>query len=296
MPFDYYAKQISLRDDEQIIGIIHHHPVTYLKQIAITIILILLAFFLMFYLVSLGPLGVSFFAAFLLTGIFYGAREFFIWYSNVLMITNQRLIDIDQAGFFSKTVSEVPYDKILDICYSVKGVAQTIFRLGTIKIQATGAKLVIKNVSDIVQVNQIITDLIKNQTGKQIEIKKVKQLTPQAKAQVTEDFFNQDELSEYEQYKLAEVIADYKETFGELKLKKILVDELAKYEEAEDSDSAEVAEDESDDEDIGGNVLDQEDPRGSLGEIVGEEETAELDLGKEPAVKEIKPKFRKKRL
>jgi len=79
MSKDYFSKQISLRPDEKIITILHHHPITSLKQIIITIFLILLSFFLMFYLFSMGAFGVALFLAILLTGIFYGGREFYLW-------------------------------------------------------------------------------------------------------------------------------------------------------------------------------------------------------------------------
>ncbi len=233
MSKDYFSKKISLQEGEEIIAILHHHPVTYWKQILITAFLILLAFFLMFLLFSIGPFGVALFAAILATGLIYGLREFFIWFNNVFVITNKRIFDFDQKGFFNKTVSEVDYSKILDISYTVKGVSQTILKLGTIKVKAAGATLVLKNISNIVKINQLITDLIREATGKEIAAKKVKQLNGKEKEKLAEEFLNQEELAEYENYKLNELIEEYRETFGELSLKKILVDELEKHEEDE---------------------------------------------------------------
>ena len=298
MSFAYFAKQISLRPEEAMIGVIHHHPVTYLKQIVITVALILVSFFLMFYLVSLGAFGVALFVALLFTGVIYGAREFFIWYANVLVITNQRLIDIDRSGFLSKTVSEVPYEKILDISYTVKGLSQTIFGLGTMRISASGAKLTIKNVANIVQLNQIIADLIREQTGKTIEVKKVKISEPKVKEEIAKDFLNQDELAEYEDYNLQEVLTAYKETFGELKLKKLLIDELEQYEqdnsdeeEATVEDVEQEAVEESETENIEPEAEADEDQEPKLEpepEAEAEEETEEI-----PAKK---PQFKRKKL
>jgi len=218
MSKDFIAKQVSFRENEKNIVVLHHHPITYAKQIIITAVLVLLAFFLMFLLFSLGVIGVALFLAILLTGVFYGLREFFIWYFNVFIITNQRIIDIDQKGFFSKTVSESSYDKILDICYSVHGVGQTILRLGTIK------------------------------TGKKIQVKKVNHTPSKAKEKLTEEFLNQDEMEEYEEFDTDELIEEYIDTFGELSLKKLLVDELDE-EEHEKADEEEHEEaDEEDDE------------------------------------------------
>jgi len=247
MPNDYFAKKISLRPDEEIIMVLRHHPITYWKQILLAVFLILLAFFLMFFLLSLGPLGVALFLAILLTGIFYGAREFFIWYFNVFIITNQRIFDFDQIGFFNKIVSELNYEKISDISYSVKGFWQTVLKLGTIRIQAAGVKLAVKNVSHVSKISQLLTDLILEQTGREIEIKKVKGLNSKEKEQLAEDFLSQDEMAEYEDYNLQELIEDYKETFGDLRLKKLLVEELEKYEEPDFAASDEIASVEAED-------------------------------------------------
>lgn len=280
MPKQYFEKQINLRADEEIVTVLHHHPITYAKQIAITFAIILLAFFLMFYLFSIGAFGVALFLALLLTGVFYGMREFYIWFMNVFIVTNQRIIDVDQTGFFNKTVSEVDYEKILDVCFSVKGLGQTLFKLGTININATGVKLVIKNVQNVVKINQILADLIRERTGKSLEVKKVKELqtdeqklSPQTKEKITEDFLNQDDLEEYDEYDLQDLIDEYKDVFGELRLKKFLVDELEEYDEQEESGDLE-AEDASD-------------------ESIDEPSQADEELEEEA---EISPKFKKKKL
>ncbi len=281
MSRDYFSKQISLRSDEEIITVLHHHPITYAKQIAITLVVILLAFFLMFYLFSLGAFGVALFLALLLTGVFYGMREFYIWFMNVFIITNQRIIDIDQTGFFNKTVSEADYAKILDVCYSVKGAGQTLFKLGTISVNATGVKLVIKNVKDVVKVNQILADLIRDRTGKSLEVKKVKEssintqkISPQNKEKITEDFFNQEDLAEYDEYDLADLIDEYKDVLGELRLKKFLVDELEEYDQVEEVNAEQD-------------------------EVVEKEEFEEKEENEEADEEELdntRPKFKKKKL
>jgi len=210
-----FAKKISLRENEEVIAVIHHHPITYGKQIFITVFLILAAFFLMFFLFTLGYLGVALFLALLATGSFYGFREFYIWYCNVFIITNFRLIDFDQNGFFNKTVSETAYDKIIDICYTVKGFWQTVLKLGTIKVKSSGAKIVLANIHNVIEINQVLTDLIREHTGKNLEIKK----EGAKEDQVTTAEAETEDLSQYEDYNLQELQEEFKETFGELELK-----------------------------------------------------------------------------
>jgi hypothetical protein len=222
----YFAKKINLHVNEELVAILHHHPITYAKQIAVTAVLILGSFFFMFLLFSLGEIGVALFCALLLTGVIYGCREFYIWYANVCVVTNQRLVDIDQSGIFQKTVSDIDFGKIVDISYSVKGVRQTIFNIGSIKVQASGATLLLKNIKEPGKVNQLLVDLIRKKTGKEMEVKKVVNVGPQTKDKIMAEFVNQDEMDQFEEYNLQELLEEYKETFGELSLKKLLVEEL----------------------------------------------------------------------
>ncbi|MCX6740408.1 MAG: PH domain-containing protein [Candidatus Parcubacteria bacterium] len=233
----YFAKQINLQANEELIAVLHHHPITYAKQIAVTTVLILGAFFFMFPLFSLGELGVALFCAILLTGFFYGVREFYIWFANACVITSKRLVDVDRKGFFHKIVSDLSYDKILDISYSVSGVMQSVFHLGDIKIQAKAAILKLGNIAFPAKVNQVLADLINEETGKKLDVKKVVSLGEKGKDKITSEFLDQDKLAEYEDYKLDELLAEYKENFGELSLKKLLVDELEKAEENNDNSS-----------------------------------------------------------
>lgn len=228
------AKKIDLRTDEEIVMVLHHHPIGFAKQIIITAFIVLLSFFLMYPLFNnLDQLGVAIFVALVATGIIYGSREFFIWYYNVFIITNQRIIDIDQRGFFEKIVSEVPYENIIDISYYVKGIWQTILKLGTVKVKAGGVDLILRNIKDVVKVNQILLDSIRQGTGKKMEIKQVN-ISDSAKEKLTDDFLAQEELEEYDDYSLNELLEEYKGTFGELSLKKLLFKELEKEDKKDD--------------------------------------------------------------
>lgn len=243
----YFAKYLVLRPDEEIKAALHSHVIANFKQILVTVFLILLAFFLMFYLFSLGALGVAFFLAILLTGIFYGLREFYLWFMNVAIVTTQRIIDIEQRGFFHRTVSVADYDKITDICYSVEGFSQTILKLGTIKINASSVKLVIKSIGNVVNVNHLLVDLVRDFTGKNIPVKKVqssseeKAAESKVKEQATENFLNETDLSEYDEYDLNDLVSEYTEVFSELRLKKYLVDQLEDYDVKHPDEAREAA-------------------------------------------------------
>ncbi|MCK5123149.1 MAG: PH domain-containing protein [Candidatus Pacebacteria bacterium] len=77
----------------------------------------------------------------LLSIIYYGfiwIIIFTIWtdyYLDIWIVTNERILDIEQIGFFNRVVSELDLKRIQDITSSVHGLLPTIFGFGNIHIQ-----------------------------------------------------------------------------------------------------------------------------------------------------------------
>lgn len=79
-----------------------------------------------------------------------GAYFLFIWllfffsfidyYLNLWVITNYRIIDVHQEGFFARTISEQGFDKVQDITSEVQGIFPTIFKYGMVYVQTAGEK------------------------------------------------------------------------------------------------------------------------------------------------------------
>lgn len=68
-------------------------------------------------------------------------RIFWVWtdyYLDVWIITNHRLIDIEQKGFFNRNVANVRLDFIQDVAYEVNGMIASLLNFGTIEIQTAG--------------------------------------------------------------------------------------------------------------------------------------------------------------
>jgi hypothetical protein len=61
--------------------------------------------------------------------------SFIDYYLDVWIITNYRIIDISQEGFFARTISEQYLEKIQDITSEVKGFFPTVFKYGNVYIQ-----------------------------------------------------------------------------------------------------------------------------------------------------------------
>ena len=89
---------------------------------------------------------------------------FVIWtgyYLDVLVITQKRIIDINQKGFFKRDVSTLNMDKIEDITILVEGILHTLLNFGTIKIQTAGAEeeFIVDDMPDPNKIKLVIYEL-----------------------------------------------------------------------------------------------------------------------------------------
>lgn len=64
--------------------------------------------------------------------------EFTLWYFNVGLVTNKRVIDVDLHGILYKHVSETKLSLIEDVSYSKVGSIRTVFDYGDVFIQTAG--------------------------------------------------------------------------------------------------------------------------------------------------------------
>lgn len=79
-------------------------------------------------------------------GLLIFAYHFIMWYFTVYIVTNERLRQVTQKGFFGKDVVELRLSKIQNISYNIPGFSGEIFGYGTIVIQTYVGDLVIHKV------------------------------------------------------------------------------------------------------------------------------------------------------
>ncbi len=89
----------------------------------------------------IGPavvLALSGFELFVLL-LLYSA--FMDWYLDVWIVTDERIIDVNQHGVWSREIAELPLSKVQDVTVEQKGVFATIFGYGKIQVQSAGEKI-----------------------------------------------------------------------------------------------------------------------------------------------------------
>ncbi len=79
-------------------------------------------------------------------GLLFFSYHFLMWRYTYYIVTDQRIRQVTQKGFFGTDVIELRLSKIQNISYNVPGFFGEIFHFGTIVIQTFVGDLVIRNV------------------------------------------------------------------------------------------------------------------------------------------------------
>jgi len=94
----------------------------------------------------------------LLVGGLYSFYIWFLWNNGTYVITNQRVIRIDQLGLFNRQISEAEIDRIQEISTEIKGPIRTMLNFGDVKIQTASqeGRVILEDVVDPYDIQQQI--------------------------------------------------------------------------------------------------------------------------------------------
>lgn len=130
---------VQLREGELIQGIVRRHGITLWPKLFVSGLLIVVPFFFLFALLRLGAFGVIFLALTVAIGIYFALKSFIQWDAKLLLLTNQRLIHVDQKGVWTRKVYETPLRHIQSVECVRKGFRDWICRTATVTIGAGGS-------------------------------------------------------------------------------------------------------------------------------------------------------------
>lgn len=130
------TRRLNLRDDERVVTIVRPSWIAYASSFFLAAAGLFLAFFLIVPFFARGRFGLAVFILLILASTYAGVRGLWFWYWNALVVTDARVIDIDQRGFFRRGISEARYEKMEDVSIEVRGIIATILHLGVIRIVA----------------------------------------------------------------------------------------------------------------------------------------------------------------
>jgi len=160
------------KSGEEIIMVVHRHWFNILEQM-------LLVFFMLFFMFSgaiylpilftalqSSPLNYFFFFLENVFAMFIWIFFFLIWidyYFDVWIITNLRIVNIEQKGLFNRSVSEMDLGRIQDVTAEVIGIIPTFFNYGDVFIQtaAETERFLFRQVPDPYRIKDVIMQLQK---------------------------------------------------------------------------------------------------------------------------------------
>jgi len=160
-------KIIKLEENEEVIKIVRKHwlPMVFSLVVSIFVAIAPIVFFVLlkkiiFSNITLQNLYVLVFF-YLIYLIFVWISIFISWinyYLDIWVLTNKKIVDIEQIGLFSRKVSSIRLDRIQDVKIEVLGLINTFLKIGNIRVQtaAQGEDFIIKTASNPEQIKQSI--------------------------------------------------------------------------------------------------------------------------------------------
>lgn len=144
------SKRIGIRPEEEIIFFLRKHWFSILPLLFGFTLVLILPFAAYFWIninqpefltiksnFTLFLLGASIFFLYAWLFLF---QNFADWYLDVWIVTNQRIVNIEQRGLFGRVMSELMLYNVQDVTSEVNGFIASTFDYGTVQIQTAAEK------------------------------------------------------------------------------------------------------------------------------------------------------------
>jgi len=154
-------KFLRLKAEEEVLEVLRASMAPHLMKFALLVVWLLLPFFFLFPLLREGTWGVVVVVVWILSGVLFLARAYLKWSRTLLVVTDRRVVDHEQKGFFHRVVTEARFDQIDEVSYFVKGISSTVFRYGTLHIQLEGsaADIEVTHIKRPARISDLLNDL-----------------------------------------------------------------------------------------------------------------------------------------
>jgi len=136
---------------EDVVEVIHKHPVVYIKIIQAFIFFVLVPPFLCLYFwfryyplanhAQGGYIAEIAASVYLLFGLLFTYIRLTDEEFDVFILTTDRLIDVTQISFFQRSVSSAPLEQIQDTTGMISGFFPTLFHYGDITVKTSSAEM-----------------------------------------------------------------------------------------------------------------------------------------------------------
>lgn len=157
------------KQNEPVFIFLRRHPVSFIGYALIFAIMVALGIFLYWAVFNLNffndemifNIGVIVANSFLMASVAFFFVAVLDFYFDIHIVTNRRIVDIDQNRLFHRQIDELALEDIEDTSSIVAGILGTFFSYGNTEIQTAGSKpnFIFENIPNPREVSQLILDL-----------------------------------------------------------------------------------------------------------------------------------------
>lgn len=138
--------------DEHVVVVLHRHWFVFVRHLAQVLLMATLPLAILAVVITMTEFqldaGTLSYALLVMGGGLYGLFLLMLLYGywldyalDVFIVSDKRVVDIEQAGLFNRTVSEQRLFRVQDVTYEVKGMLRTFLKFGDVHIQTAGEKV-----------------------------------------------------------------------------------------------------------------------------------------------------------
>ena len=160
---------IKQKSYEKVVHVLRRHPITFVPTLLLLLILLAIPAILYFVIGGIFPTllenkilyPISIIAAsiYYLSILLFFFAQFIDFYLDVWILTNDRIVDIEQFGLFSRTISELDLFQIQDVTTDVHGFFHTFFHFGDVSVKTASTNVNV-NFYNIPNPNKIRHELL----------------------------------------------------------------------------------------------------------------------------------------
>lgn len=134
-------KRIWLRKNERPVAVVRRSLANWLWQLTAGFGILILSFFLMFFFLGFGYWGAGAFCLLVAFSVLVIAKSFYEHHFSCWVLTDMRLADFYQRGFFHREFTEAFYDGMSEVYAGKHGIFNYVFGLADISVSLSGSKV-----------------------------------------------------------------------------------------------------------------------------------------------------------
>ena len=160
------------RANENVLMLVSYHSWLLMPIIYVWLVLVALVSGVMWYFGASQVTSIALVVA-VVFGVISSFYRWFLWNNSKYIITNQRIIRLNQIGLFNREISEAEIDRIQEISTDIKGPIHTLLNFGTIRIKTASedSRVDLVNVVDPYDIQQEVARIRQEITGDSLSVK-----------------------------------------------------------------------------------------------------------------------------